>query len=185
LQFNSKAYGGCVADILALDQNGNRLMPLVSGVCSSEAARLRLKSQKPAGLFPDAIAPGAALGGLWLYFSCFDEGHEIVQDLSSVEGSYWHAILHRQEPDAGNSTYWFRSVGKHPTFAELNREASDILSRYPDAGFRTGGNWDPFSFVEFCERARQQPNSSSERAALEIQRIEWQLLFDHCARPAA
>ena len=160
-------------------------MPLVSGVCSSEVARRQLKTQKAADLFPNATAPEEALGGLWLYFSCFDEAHAIVQDLSTVEASYWHAILHRQEPDAGNSTYWFRRVGKHPTFSELNREAGAVFSHYPDAGFHTSGNWDPFSFVEFCESARHHPNSSSERAALEIQRIEWQLLFDYCARPAA
>ena len=181
--FNSKAYGGCVAEILALDQDGKRLIPLVSGVCSRDSARSRLQDCKASALFPNAYAPEAALGGLWAYFSCFDEAHEIVQALPSVEGSYWHAILHRQEPDAVNSAYWFRRVGKHPTFAELNRSAGDILRSYPEAGFRTGADWDAFSFVEFCEKARQQPNAPSERAALEIQRIEWQLLFDHCARP--
>ena len=144
---------------------------------------MRLKGQEAASLFPNACAPEEALGGLWLYFSCFNEAHEIVQDLASIDASYWHAILHRQEPDAGNSTYWFRRVGTHPTFAELNRSAGDILRSYPQAGFQTGAEWDTLSFLEFCERARQRPDSPSERAALEIQRIEWQLLFDHCARP--
>jgi hypothetical protein len=54
--------------------------------------------------------------------------------------------------------------------------------RYPRAEFRLG-RWDPFAFLAFCDRARQQPGSSHARAAMEIQRAEWQLLFDYCARP--
>ena len=173
-----------MADLLTLDQDGNRLIPLVSGVCSCEEARSRLKKQKASDLFPHAASPDAALGGLWLYFSCFDECHHIVQDIDSAEASFWHAILHRQEPDSGNSAYWFRRVGKHSLFRDLAVAAEDVVSRYPEAEFRPGGKWDPFSFILFCERARQQPKSPSEMAAMEIQRAEWQLLFDHCARPA-
>ena len=141
-----------------------------------------MKGQVGPDLFPQAFAPLEALGGLWLYFSCFDECHEIVQDLNTLEGSFWHAILHRQEPDAANSAYWFRCVGAHPVFPDLSVAAKDIAARYPDAGFRIAAKWDPFSFVTFCEQARQKPGSPSERLALEIQRAEWQLLFDHCAR---
>ncbi len=182
MAFNSKAYGSQVAEILALDQSGERLIPLVSGVCSSEEARLRLKKQKASDLFSGARAPEAALGGLWLYFSCFDECHTIVQEVNSAEGSFWHAILHRQEPDSGNAAYWFRRAGTHPIFRSLSKSAAEVTARYPEAEFRCGGKWDPFSFVMFCERARQQPDSPSELAALEIQRAEWQLLFDYCAR---
>ena len=55
-------------------------------------------------------------------------------------------------------------------------------NRIPDAEFRIG-KWDPYSFIAFCERARAQPVSSQEMAAMEIQRAEWQILFDYCARP--
>ena len=171
-----------MAEILALDQNGHRLIPLVSGACCSEPACERMKRQQASDLFPRAYAPQEALGGLWLYFSCFDECHEIVQDLKSPEASFWHAILHRQEPDPANSAYWYRAAGTHPVFPSLLVAAQDILRRYPDVGFRFAAKWDPFSFVTFCERARQEPGSPSERAAVEIQQAEWQLLFDYCAR---
>ena len=171
-----------MAEILALDQSGQRLIPLVSGVCSAEAARERLKIQEARVLFPQAYAPQEAMSGLWLYFSCLDECHEIVQDLNSPEASFWHAILHRQEPDAGNSAYWFRRVGAHPVFQTLLVAAKDIVANHPDAVFRMGAEWDPFSFVTFCEQVRQKPGSAPERAAMEIQRAEWQLLFDYCAR---
>lgn len=182
MPFDAKAYGTQLADILALDQSGQRLIPLVSGVCSLELARGRLKKLEAADLFPTAYLPREALGGLWLYFSCFNECHEIVQDLNSPEASFWHAILHRQEPDSANSAYWFRSVGTHPVFPGLRAAAKRIVDRYPNSGFRVAAKWDPVSFVNFCEKARQAPGSPSECAALEIQRAEWQLLFDYCAR---
>jgi len=123
------------------------------------------------------------MSGLWLYFSCAEECHELCQNLSSPEGSYWHAILHRQEPDAANSGYWFRRVGEHPVFAPLLEDARKIAERLPDANLRLGMRWDPFQFIEYCERAR--PGSAAYVAACEVQRAEWQLLFDYCARPQA
>src|SRR5207302_2780656 len=97
-----------------------------NGTCSSAEARRCLKGASARALFPQSRAPEAALGGLLLYFSCCDEAHAIVQDLTSAEGSYWHAIVHRQEPDASNSSYWFRQVGTHATFTELRVLATSI-----------------------------------------------------------
>jgi hypothetical protein len=171
-----------VAKILALDQGGKRLIPLVSGGCSSKEAHSLLIQQKALDLFPAARAPEAALAGLWLYFSGADECHQMVQDLATAEGSFWHGIVHRQEPDAGNAAYWFRRVGAHPVFAELREAATEIVARHPKAGFDPGVKWDPLAFIEFCESARRHAGSESEQAAIEIQRAEWQLLFDYCAR---
>jgi hypothetical protein len=182
LPFNSKAYGADVATILALDQDGQRLMPLVSGTCASEDALGLLKKQKPSDLFLHARSPNAALGGLFLYFSCTDECHELVQNLNSSEGDFWHAILHRREPDAANSAYWFKQTGTHPVFPELARAADEIAMKYPAANFRSG-QWDPKFFIDFCAEARGEAGSPKEAAALEIQLAEWQLLFDYCARP--
>ena len=133
-----------------------------------------LQSTSPARLFPRSRAGPAALAGLWLYFSCWEEAHQIAQDLDTREGRYWHAIVHRQEPDAGNSGYWFRQVGSHPIFPELHRHAQEI-------GIRVGPRWDPVAFIEQCERARGEPGSELERQAMEVQSVEWQLLFDFCA----
>jgi hypothetical protein len=182
LPFDPKAYGPAVGELLALDGDGERLIPLVAGQGSSEEAARKLSQSTAAKLFAKSYSPDAALSGLWLYFSCFEEAHRIAQDLHTPEGSFWHAILHRQEPDYGNAAYWFRRVGTHPVFAQLFKETEEIVIRHPEAEFRPGSSWDPFAFVMFCERARQQPGSPSERAALEIQRAEWQLLFDYCAR---
>jgi len=182
MEFDPTKYGPEVSRILALDGSGRRLGPLVCGPCSSAEARRLLAVKKPADLFPGQREPEAAMAGLWLYFSCFEEAHGLIDSPKTSEGEFWHAILHRREPDAGNAAYWFRRVGRHPVFKPLAEEAAKILKQHPTAEFRVG-SWDPFGFVQFCERAREQPGSVQERAAMEIQRAEWQLLFDYSARP--
>jgi hypothetical protein len=174
MRFDPAAYGGEVAGILALDGNGERLMPLAMGRCSSEAARERLNAAKAPQLFPGSRAPEAALCGLYLYFSCIDEAHEIAQNISTPEGSYWHAIVHRQEPDPGNASYWFRNVGAHPVFPSLREAAAEI-------GVGLDPQWDPFAFIDLCEKVRLRPGTVDEQRALAVQRAEWQLLFDYCA----
>ena len=182
MHWNPIAYGATVAEILALAGNGTRLMPLAEGGCCSDAARRRIRSSKPENLFASARAPRSALAGLYLYFSCRDEAHEIAQADTTVEGSYWHAIVHRQEPDAGNSSYWFQRVGKHLVFPALLERAQAIEAAHTGINLKLSGTWDPIGYIEICERARRQPDSELEHAALEIQRAEWQLLFDYCAR---
>jgi hypothetical protein len=182
MDFDPAKYGPEVARVLALDGNGNRLLPLTCVPCSSEEAQRVLKTWEPARLFPACEEAEAAMSGLWLYFSCFEEAHELANNCSSAEGYLWHAILHRQEGDSGNAAYWFRKAREHPVYQALSEAAAKILIRHRHAEFRVG-RWDPFAFLSFCDRARQQPGSSHEHAALEIQRAEWQLLFDYCASP--
>ena len=174
MAFDAGTYGEKVAAILALDGKGERLMPLAHGVCSSPEALRVLKSSTAAELFSHSRAPDAAFSGLYLYFSCMDESHKISQDIDSPDGSFWHGILHRQEPDPGNAAYWFRRVGTHPIFPALHEAASRI-------GVDFGPRWDPFAFIDLCEQVRKRPGSEDERRALEVQRAEWQLLFDYCA----
>lgn len=183
MTFDPNAGGPDAAAILALDGNGQRLMPLAHGTCSSREAARRLAGVPARELFPAAPHPEAALAGMWLYFSCLEESHRVSQNNHDVTGSFWHAIMHRQEPDAGNSAYWFRRVGRHPVFDALGEAAAAIAAGHPEARFRLGQAWDPFAFLDFVEEARQRPGSPDERLALELQRAEWQLLFDYCVRP--
>jgi hypothetical protein len=143
-------------------------MPLVRGRSAPAAIR-------------DAIAharlPGAARAGLYLRAGFWDEAHEVAQSIDTSDGSYWHAVVHRQEPDAGNASYWFRRVGQHPIFPALAQRAAEIdpaLSR----------RWDPYAFIDYCERASRE-GGELERRALAIQQAEWELLFDHCLNSAS
>ncbi len=178
MKFDPTAYGPAVAAILALDGNGERLMPLASGRCSSPEALAKIQAVSPAALFPHSHAPEAALSGLYLYFSCIDQAHETAQSVHTPDGAYWHGIVHRQEPDPDNARYWFRQVGSHPVFPELARRAAEIGLPSRDQPDR----WDPVRFIEICGRANREPASTLARMALETQRAEWQLLFDYCAR---
>ena len=143
--------------------------------CSSPEALARLRATNAAALFPTARAPEAALAGLHLYFSCLEECHTLAQDIATAEGSYWHAIMHRQEPDPGNAGYWFRRVGAHPIFPALRDAAARL-------GYAAGAQWDPLAFIDACERrAAEAPAPREEGVALRVQLAEWQLLFDYCA----
>jgi hypothetical protein len=135
-------------------------MPLVHGGAAASSVRDEIRAAK---------VPEAARAGLYLRAGFWNEAHEIAQAIENADGSYWHAIVHRQEPDAGNAGYWFRRVGKHPIFDELGRRAAEIEPAL-------GGSWDPYRFIEYCERAAGE----SERRAIEIQQLEWELLFQHC-----
>jgi hypothetical protein len=148
-----------------------RRLPLVQGGVRDEELRARVRQASFAGV----ASPEGVRAGLLLYAGAWEDAHNVAQDLHTPEGSYWHAILHRQEPDAWNSGYWFRKVGRHPVYEQV-REAAAAL------GYAAGAQWDPERFVEFCEKARTQPGSPAERMAIEVQFAEWQALFDWCAR---
>ena len=84
---------------------------------------------------------------LWLHHDFLDESHEISQGIDTPTGSYLHAIMHRREPDAANSKYWWRQVGTHPVFAELAPAAAELGYLKP------GAAWEPYRFVDDCEAA--------------------------------
>lgn len=165
--FNPAQYGEEVARLLALDGAGARLMPLTMSECTSAEAR-RLISL--------STLPALVRAGLFFYFSCWTDAHEVAQNIDTPDGSYWHALVHRQEPDASNAAYWFRRVGDYPTFPELRKFAAG-------QGLNFGLSWDPIAFADYCIKAR--PGSEEERKGQEIQLAEWQLLFDRCARGAS
>lgn len=142
-----------------------------------EPMRKTLASLTPESLFGGPVRrpefAKACLAGLWLWHDFLDESHEISQTLATPEGSFWHAIMHRREPDAWNSKYWWRRVGSHPVLGQLREQASAIGYAYSQAE----------RFVDFVEQVRGA-DSSDERLAQRVQALEWTLLFDHCWKAA-
>jgi hypothetical protein len=171
-EFDPAAYGPAVVALLTPP----RVSDLGPGTPNVAVKPLLVRFDPTADLggpVRDREMARACLAGLWLYHDFLDESHTISQDLLSTEGSFWHAILHRREPDAGNSKYWWRRVGSHPVFAELARDAAAL--GYP--------SWEPIGFVDACEEHRGT-GSATEATLKRVQAREWQLLFAWCYRNA-
>jgi len=154
-------------------------IPLTRSAFSRNAEARTLEEEGAEALFPGARDAQAALSGLLLLLGDWERSHELSQDNPSREGSYWHAIAHRIEPDSSNAGYWFRRVGVHPIFAELREKARAILDANNPGGWRLKPAWDPVAFVAWCDEARARPGTETVAAA--IQQAEWRLLFAWCA----
>lgn len=167
VEFRPEDYGPDIARILNMAGGGKRLMPLVrTGSVSAEVGKaiqgLRLND-------------ASVLAGLFLYCGRWDAAHAAADSVENTNGYFRHAIVHRQEPDPGNAAYWFGKTGIHPIFPKLAAEAKH-------AGYPAAREWGTLAFVEFCESAARRPGSSAEQMAMQVQLVEWQLLFDYCAR---
>src|SRR5262249_35721072 len=89
-----------------------RLQPLGPGNPNA-AAHDKLKPLTIDSAFAPTVVrdrdmAACCLAALWLHHDFLDESHRISQEIETPTGSYWHGILHRREPDYGNSKYWFR-----------------------------------------------------------------------------
>ncbi len=182
LQFRSSDYGPAIAEILALAEDGHRLLPLVGGRARLAVPPLNRDLFAGRRVVSKEFAE-AAKSGLFLYFSCLDEAHSIAQEIHNPTGSYWHGVMHRQEPDFSNSAYWFRRVGQHDIFPAL-REAAIEIAGDRMLEIEAKPTWDPFPFIDACEEVHRRPDAAVEKTLREIQRAEWQLLFDYCCRRA-
>jgi hypothetical protein len=97
VEFQPEHYGPDIARILNPAGGGQRLMPLV-------------KTQPIEAAINIESLPGSVLSGLYLYCGCWDAAHSAADRIEDPTGYFWHAIVHRQEPDPANSDYWFRKT---------------------------------------------------------------------------
>lgn len=137
----------------------------------------------------------ALKAGVLLMHDFVEESH---RDSQSIEGrgehqlgDYWHAILHRREPDYVNAKYWFRQIGSQQAFSELARHAAARLDACPSSRSLDWRNrlgcpqqWKPLSFVDLCESCQSANDPDLMQAAREIQRAEMLLLFRQTYRQA-
>lgn len=184
------ALPSALAELLTPD----RLSPLGPGQ-PEEARRTQLAAlsvDHALGPHPvrDQDMARACLAGLWLYHEFLDESHLLSQDLDTAEGSFWHGIMHRREPDFSNAKYWFRRVGRHPIFEPLRAEAAALARSETDKAAAEVGAflvrqtiWDPFAFIDLCAAAINK-RAPCEMLCRRIQACEWQLLFEYCYRRA-
>jgi hypothetical protein len=186
VRFDPAAYGTMIGGLIA-----DHVPPLGAGT-PNVALQPRLQSLTVESAFAgkhvvDEDAARCCIAALWLWHNFLDESHTISQEIDTIEGSYWHGIMHRREPDYGNAKYWFRRVPRHPIFDPLAQSAHELAKRDPlDAPAKflaEQTDWDPYRFVDLCE-AIARGRSDCEGLARDVARIEWELLFDHCYRAA-
>ena len=149
-----------------------------------EALLGRIQSATPESLVaPQRLrdAPSGQLlrAGLLLWQDFLDAAHEIAQEVETKDGSYWHGFMHRRQPDAGNARYWFRQVGSHAIFPDLYRAARAIAPE-----MIKGQHWNPFTFIDLCEKTRENRDQRIDAICRKIQKAEFDLLLEHTYRKA-
>jgi hypothetical protein len=170
------AYGRLVVPALAAPPEAERLLARV----------------KPEQLLTEPVESPedaeAMLAGLWLWHDALDRSHTISQALKGETGSFWHAIMHRREGDFDNARYWYARCRHHPALARIPAEAAAEVEHKPEllAFDRVvrGGSWDGSAFVDRVEDVYQDESDPRFSAVVRLQRIEWRVLFEHCALAA-
>src|SRR4051812_2738160 len=181
-----QTYGPGIAAMI-----GDRLPVLGPGTPNAEAkdqlVALALNRTLGGQKTVDHEAAQCCLSALWLWHDFLDESHTISQEIHTADGSYWHGIMHRREPDYGNAKYWFHRVGRHPIFEPLAGATRELAGKSqldePAKYLASQTTWDSFRFVDLCE-AIARGRSRCEQVARELARLEWQVLFDYCYRGA-
>lgn len=175
--------------------NGPAGLPMLApGACRlSDERREAIEDWTPGSATSRADVV-AVRSGLFQLHDDLDRSHELAQSIEgrgmNSNGDYWHAIMHRREPDYGNSNYWFRRVGEHPIFAELASLADDVLSRCSDPEATTwrgrlcASGWDAAAFVDLCRHGAHNESAPLALAAREIQLLEMLLLLEATCRDA-
>jgi hypothetical protein len=178
-----------------------------------DEARAALEELTPASVvaphpLADRDMASACCAALWLRFDFLDRSHHISQAIDTPEGSFWHGVMHRREPDFFNAKYWFRRVGRHELFGPLAEEARSLAAEelttaktsdsqlgrasamLKESGYsgdvrflKEQDVWDPVRFVDLCELALDA-SPPLHTFCRRLQQLEWQLMFDHCYRHA-
>ena len=150
-----------------------------------------------------------ACAAIWLRFDFLEESHRISQSLDTPEGSFWHGVMHRREPDFFNAKYWFRRAGRTNATAcwPKKRENWSPRNWRPPGGAtrrteRVGSlvkagllgkevrflseqaSWDPLRFVDLCESALDS-SPPLHTFCMRLQQLEWEIMFTYCYDAAA
>lgn len=160
-------------------------LPLIQGEPSRPDVVDGLREASLAILYPRTPKPIrlALAAGLLQVFDFWEESHIAAQEADDLgergSSAYWHAIIHRREPDHSNAEYWLRRMGKHPILPLVADQAGALIQ---ESGLSwasrlvSEGRWEPVAFLHACRAAA--PGSPDETLARRLQRIEMLVLLE-------
>ncbi len=162
--------------------NNSGPSPLGPGKPASQSNKLT-EAQKLFSTMSGKNYARCCAAALLLRLDDLDGAHDLVNSVHSAEGSYWHGLMHRREPDIHNSNYWFKKVSVHPIFEALRFEAIKHSHKYGLSksilDSLNAPDWDPYFFNSLCEKSREK-NNPLEKFCMDVQEEEWKLLFQYC-----
>lgn len=173
---------------IIIDKLKNRRPGLIFGKPYDQEVRDILQKTPVEELFsPEKVRnktfARAVVSGLLIWNDCEAEAHSIAQDIQTAEGSYFHAIIHRREPDIWNSGYWFNRVGKHPVFTLIYDFVASNANESIRGKILSTGEWDPESFNKVVEAFQNGKNSDTDEI-INIQHAELLFIIAHSYRHA-
>ena len=180
--FETGKYGALFSDLYKTDKINSLGPGVPDKIYQEELEILTEQSLFTDQNLKDIPYAKCCLSGLWLHHDFLDRSHTISQTIPNSSGSFWHGIMHRREGDYWNSKYWFRQVGIHPVFPLLAQRSQQMVLDNQSSELNavlSSEKWDPYLYIDLCEKYYQ--NEKSEETILqEIQKSEWQLLFNYC-----
>lgn len=90
-----------------------------------ELFHLSIKEKAPNPDWP------AGLKSLWWDVKGnWEASHNIAQEMSSHEGNWIHAYLHRKEGDNFNADYWYRKANRSFPKVSLEEEQKELVAYF-------------------------------------------------------